>query len=234
MQNAINNIQCAVVNLVVYTSNGNYTVPSDLIAASVQVQAAGGAGGGAASIAGQGAAGSGGGAGEYRQGLYSIAALGGAGASIAVTVGTGGTGVSNAAGNAGADSIFGALITAKGGSGGAVGVSGTYNQSAVTAGGSAGSGGDLSVNGAAGAGGFSSQDAGVYWSLPGAGGIPRFGLANETNPLFNTVATQATGIAATVAGAGGSGGSSLNGGTDVAGGDGANGRVVIYEYKRLP
>lgn len=107
----------------VFTANGTWTKPADLVFAVVECVGGGGAGGGTqATTTGQASCGGGGGGGAYSRSVLNAGALG---ATEAVTIGAGGNGASAAGGGAGGATSFGAHVVANGGGGGAMKGAGT-------------------------------------------------------------------------------------------------------------
>lgn len=179
-----------------------------------QVQAAGGAGGGApATGAGVSSMGAPGGAGAYAESLITSAFSG-----VTITVGAGGTGVSGANGNNGGPSSFGALISCPGGRGGPIAgpAGGTFYANSLNS--TAPSGGNIRSN--IGAGSDTAISPGVVGrpgaSLFGAGSLPAGGGVS--------------GVASTSPGAGGSGTGTGASSAALTGGAGAPGIVIVWEY----
>ena len=209
-----------------FTADGTYTPTAGTTKVLVYVVGGGGAGGG---VDGQGgssdgkvAVGGGGGGGGC-----AIAFVTSLGATETVTVGAGGTGVSGAnAGGSGGASSFGSHAVASGGSGGTGSTAAVPSNTRMTGGGSAGSGttGDVQFTGTAGvygtAGGTSSSEvqSGTGGSSFFGGGARGIGADNNGRDGRNY-------------GGGGSGAAVNNLSTNYAGGDGADGIVVIYEYQ---
>jgi hypothetical protein len=203
------------------TGGGTYTTPAGVKAILVECYGGGGGGGscdGAASSAG---AGGGGGAGGYCRKLILAPA-----SSYAINVGVGGTGPAGAAngtvGGNGGNTTFGtSLLTANGGTGGAA--SGTAGSTVIEAAGGAGgtaTGGDLNVTG--GRGGAGVRFSGTQ-SFSGYGADAPVGAGGST--VMNLAGNAATGFAA------GGGAGSTQGATDRAGGAGAQGIIIVTEYK---
>lgn len=196
-----------MANMVVFDATANWTPPPGVTRVHVQIWAAGGGGAGGTSgllILG-GAGGAGGGAGGYASGIYTLANS----SAVTVTVGTGGIkGNAAAAGSAGTDSRFGTYASAVGGSGGSPGASSI----SITAGGLATA--TLTVPG-----GLGLPSNGYYG---GNGGSSYGGSATPGSFQYNV-----NGSNATMPGCGGGGGFG-NGSYATAGGNGANGRVVVW------
>lgn len=102
-------------NLVVFTQNGTYVPPANLVSAIVECIGGGGAGGWttALPINSEASFAGGGGGGSYARSVLSAAHIGG---SQAVTVGGGGVATTGSAG-AGGTTSFGSLVSAPGGQG---------------------------------------------------------------------------------------------------------------------
>lgn len=131
----------------------------------VEVQAAGGASGGApATGAGVSSLGGPGGAGAYAKSLFTSAFAG-----VTITVGAGGTGVSGAAGNNGGSSSFGALVSCPGGIGGITAGPSSSVFEAASNNTAAPSGGNIiSAAGPRGQLTFSTAPTAIFFGLPGA------------------------------------------------------------------
>lgn len=170
-------IYTAASSLVV-SSGGtfNWTVPSCVNYACIEIWGAGGGGGGGNSTP---AGGGGGGGGAYGYQCFTVTP----GSTHAVTIGIGGAGAAaGTAGSAGTASSVGSLISAGGGAGGINGAAGgtpgtggtstaSYNipgGSGAAGSGSRGGGGGISANG--GVGGASGFDVGAPGQSPGGGG----------------------------------------------------------------
>lgn len=207
---------------VLTVGSGTYTTPTGCTAIIVEVVAGGGGGGACPGHASQAAAASGGGSGGYARKLITTPD-----ATYAYTVGAKGTGGAAGSnnGNAGSDSTFGAgggLITAKGGGVGVLGALGTTVAFTGPVGGSAVStGGDVNAGGNPGDPGLR-QSATVAFS--GAGGASYFGGPGGTRD------DDAAGAAATGPGSGGGGALVSSTNTARAGGDGADGVIVVTEF----
>tara|TARA_Y100001938_G_scaffold133875_1_gene193710 strand:+ start:986 stop:2281 length:1296 start_codon:yes stop_codon:yes gene_type:complete len=145
----------------VFTNPGTYSMPSDVSAVKVTVQAGGGGGSNPAPEAGAG--GGGGGATIERIAAPSITA------GVSVTVGSGGA--APFTGTSGGTSSFGSFCSASGGGGGARGGGGSFGEGGS---GGSGSGGNVNIGGQNGApGGDSGRGGG---SFMGHGG-----RANDNN-----------------------------------------------------
>jgi hypothetical protein len=182
-----------------------------------EVQAAGGAGGGApATGAGVSSLGAPGGAGSYAKSLLTSGFSG-----VTITVGAGGIGVIGSAGNNGGPSSFGALISCPGGRGGlTAGPSSVlYDTSSLNS--SAPSGGNIvSSVGSSGANIISISPTNIVGGNPGAS---LFGAGSK-------IVLGTAGAASVSPGAGGGGTSNTPSLPAFPGGAGAPGVVIIWEY----
>lgn len=211
-------------NIVTYTSgSGTYTVPTGVTSILVRLVGGGGAGGSAnySGCSGLYHVGSGGGSGGYCERFISSPAV-----SYSYSVGAGGTanittcGNGTVGGSAGGNTTFGtSFLVANGGNGGLNSYSGFIINGGT--GGSA-SGGQLNIPGTRGGVAVSSSylSAGYGANSIFGGGGSGLGAINGTS----------TGFAGTAPGAGGSGSAAYSGGWQ-AGGAGAAGLIIIYEYK---
>lgn len=191
----------------VFTSSGTYTPSANMVYCDVELCGGGGAGGGGEATNEYGG---GGGAGGYARKIITAASIG---ASKAVTIGAGGTGVLHAAGNPGGTTSLGALLSATGGSGGDLSAP-LVNADGGSGG--VGSSGDYNLTGERGFPGAVELDYGA------AGGSSFFGGgAYPKTP-------SGTGNAAINYGGGGGGGAANL--SDVKGGAGSSGIVIITEY----
>jgi len=196
----------------VFTSGGTWNKPAGLKRARVTVVGAGGGGGGSTTTNYRiGAGGAGGGA--------SIETLdeSALGSTETVTVGSGGSGGSASSdGSGGGTSSFGAHCSATGGGGGIQASVGNANSGGI------GSGGDINLRG--GPGGPPKS-----WSSEtfGAGGIGGNSLLGGGAP---SVSVATAGATADGPGGGGGGGNNQTGGVGQAGGDGADGIVIVEEF----
>jgi hypothetical protein len=212
----------SLLNVRFLTSGTSYTPTSGTTKIVFEAIGAGGGGGGASGAASSVGAGAGGGAGAIVKGYATVSssttytyAIGAAGTAGANTGGTGGTGGNTTL------TIDATTYTAGGGTGGTGQTTGT--SLAVTLGGAAGTGTNGDVNG-----GGQNGDNGVRLSgtvgISGAGGTSFYGKGGAA------LAAAAAGNAATGYGAGG-GGALSTANTNRAGGAGAPGILIIYEYK---
>jgi hypothetical protein len=195
----------------------------------VMVQAGGAGGGGADSTSStQLSCGAGGAGGAYAESWLSISALG---TSETVTVGAGGTGIAGNSGNSGGSSSFGTLVSAGGSTGGGRIAAGNGNSL-----GSAGTGGtsmtgDVEIGG--GDGHLATRTAETSPSpdvallcVPGQGGDSHMGHGSKSGSGITGV-----GVAGDAYGGGGSGArAGFSNLTDLAGGDGADGIVIVEIY----
>jgi hypothetical protein len=219
------------INEVDLTSGSTYTVPSNLLYASITVVGGGGGGGsGDCTDSAASNAGAGGGGGGTSLKFFTKAEIG---TSVTYAIGAGGAGgPGNAAstGTTGGTTTFtpngtGSAVSVTGGAGGVGVSSGATSNSAAGGSGGVGSGGDIDLKGADGSPGISySTDA-----IGGNGGGSYFGGGGAGATRQATGASP--GVTATSFGAGGGGGASLNStATTNGGGDGANGIIHITEY----
>jgi hypothetical protein len=210
------------INIQVFTSSGTYTPTAGTTNILVEVQGGGGGGGGAATTAAaQAAAGSGGSAGAFCKSKLLTSAI-----TFPVTITVGSAGAGGAAGNnggiAGSASSFGALLISGGGPGGA----GSSAVSTTTTGSNVPPGrsslptlGNL-ANYTGMSGGY-----GLLSGTPcsGFGGSTIYGGGGS--PSQGAIGNIGTGY-----GAGGGGGSLIPSSAAVAGGNGAPGVVIVWEY----
>jgi hypothetical protein len=200
----------------VFTGTGTWTKPAGLLFARV-IAVGGGGGGGGTSGTG---AGSGGGGGGYCEEYLMAGSLG---ATEAVTVGSAGSagpGSGSGNGGAGGNSSFGAHLTANGGAGGG-GKSGSVEFVAGASGGGA-SGGNINIPG--GPGGHAHKVpsfSDTPMLIAGKGGDSVLGKGGK-GAISTTAGTDGGAF-------GGGGGGSA--GTSQAGFIGAQGIVVVVEYK---
>lgn len=203
--------------IITATGVSTYTVPSGVKYIFVEC-VGGGAGGGAVDgSASQSAAGGGGGSGAYCSTNITSPA-----ASYVVTVGAGGGGGATPSNNGtnGGNTLFTNLMTAPGGTGGSGKVS--ANAVSVTLGGAGGAvatGGTVNSGGTSGGNGICVSGA---LAISGEGAASIYGGGGAAQ-------TAAVGGAATGFGAGG-GGAAVISNTDRAGGNGANGVIIVWEF----
>ena len=218
--------QLAVLSAVrIYTSNDTWTRPDNLAYVIVEVIGAGGGGGGVVAESNKTAVGGGGGPGGYAKKFLTIDSL--TNETETVTVGAKGNKgeAGNNNGSAGGTSSFGAHASATGGSGG----SGQAAFSTVPRrGGScgssgAGSGGD--INAAGGIGAVGANLAVTASGLIGGGGGNSIYGAGGAQRTSEGAGPDGSGY-----GAGGGGACSVNSTTNLAGGDGTGGLVIVWEY----
>lgn len=210
------------VNVQVFTSSGTYTPTTGMKYCTVEIVGGGGGGGGcAATTATQAAAAGGGGGGGYERQTFSAATIG---ASQSVTIGAAGTaGTSTpSAGGAAGFTLFGVLIQASGGLGGALSNATILGVSNGGAGGVAIGGGNFGCNGTPGERGLSIFST-TALVMGGSGGSSFFG-GGRLGPIAST-----SGGVALSYGGGGAGGASANG-IATPGGAGFAGICIITEY----
>ncbi|HHA1409764.1 TPA: phage tail protein [Enterobacter hormaechei subsp. xiangfangensis] len=219
-----------LLNVQTFTSSGTYTPTKGTKTIIVEVQGAGGAGGGSsATTAGNVSLGAGGAEGCYGKSLFS-----GLATSYSVTIGTGGKGVVGGSGGGGGTTSFGSLLSAGGGYGGGrmtdgasvsfVGIEGSTLPSPPTV-----TGANLFSSGYAGTFYFAIRLSNAY----SAGGVTGMGGRSFFGAGGGSGTSSGAGANAAAYGSGGSGAKSwLASGSDVAyaGGNGANGVVVVWEY----
>lgn len=201
----------------VYTANDTWTKPAGLVYVVVEVFGGGGGGGGADTTgAGQASVGAGGGEGGYSKEKILEASLS---ATETVTVGAGGAGSAGGNGATGGTTSFGAHCQSTGGSGGIKTSATSTNNSAPGGAGGIGSGGDINRGGNPGQLALSTGGIGVGGAGGGAGGAG------------TSTGTGVDGNAGSAYGGGGSGGlNRASQGTARAGGAGADGVVIVWEY----
>jgi len=217
-----------------FTSNGTYNPSSWARHIVVEMVGAGGGGGNAdADATGEAAGAGGGGAGGYIRSQF--IAIDASTYSADITIGSGGAGGATAGvdGADGGDTEFDdgtILLTASGGKGG------TGDQDRVTnqavpggAGGSTTATGHTPAIKTAGGSGGVGIALGGDTATGGQGGICPFSFGG--NPTTRNAAGGGdAGDAANGFGGGGSGGCAVGATTDIDGGDGADGFVLVYEY----
>jgi len=211
------------VNVQTFIASGTYTPTTGMIKCIVECVGGGGKGSStSATNANEISVGGGGGAGEYRRGLYTAATIG---VSQTVTIGAGATTQSIPGG----DTIFGTLITAKGGSSGGIEIATGATGSNGLQGGTGGSGGDLAIDGGDGTAGFGSAAASFQAVASGGGGASFFGGGAAGRGASGTGSTD--GNNASTYGSGGGGAlSGTSNATGQNGGNGHQGLVVVTEF----
>jgi hypothetical protein len=204
IQTQIDAINEGATSVQVFTAGGTWTKPAGIKKVIVEVVAGGGGGGGTNNTGHVGGAG---GAGGYTTEFIDVTGT----ASETVTIGAAGAAGSTAggAGGNGGTSSFGSFCSATGGTGGGAGVAGGVSGSA----GGSGSGGDVNIDGEHGITTLSIN------CMPG--GSSKWGAGGAS---FR-------GASAGNAGTGyGSGGSPSAQATSSAGGAGAGGLCIVWEY----
>lgn len=209
----------------IYTTNDTWTKADYTGIQYIIVRVAGGGGGGggaATTAAGQAAGAAGGGGGGFSESVIQAASLG---ATEAVTVGTGGAGAAAGAnaGSAGNASSFGTHVTANAGTQGGGGAASAGDATPSTAGNGAAAGtGQLALGGGDGLYGVRLGSLGI--ARGGSGGQSFYG--NIVNGGGNSNGSNGSGFG----GGGSGGGNNASQGTARAGGDGANGIVIVDVY----
>jgi len=208
------------------TTSGAITLNANTRIFRVQVQGGGGGGGNAVAGSGSnGQMGSGGGAGGYCE-KWIVKPTGTF--TPTCTIGTGGASAS--AGTASSYSDGTNTLTANGGNAGAAGFNATGGTRVGGGGGSA-TGGDINATGDQGGFGFHTTIATTIIGMAQAGASSRFG-AGGTGQVVNTAsAFHNGGNAGNGRGSGGAGALNAFAGSAVPGGAGADGMVVIEEYR---
>ena len=207
-----------------FTSSGTYTKPTGLKIAFVQAWGGGGSGGHGAAGGSNGTGGGGGGGGYNEQWILGTAI----GTTETVTIGDGGAAVTSVgAGNSGANTTFGSLLTAYGGGGGG------YVSTGDDGGGGGGGGGTLGVGSApgnttsGGNGGAPNSNFGLGGATPNNGGDSSAGGGGGGGGDTDSVGTAGLGGHSFYGGGGGGGatyaGTANVGGSSTYGGGGGGG-----------
>lgn len=214
------------------TGAGTYTPTAGTASIVIELQAGGGGGGSVVQpTAGNRAMGAGGGGGgwlskrltaDFSGASYSVGAGGTGGASGAANAGVTG-GNTTFTDTAGSPTVY----TASGGVGGVGGsASTTVPQVGATTAGGAATGGDENIPGAS--SGFTNAEA-IDRIVSGRGGYSHKGFGGS-EVVINSGDTSAAGNNGTGKGSGGSGAAASGTGISRAGGNGADGCIVIWEY----
>jgi hypothetical protein len=203
-----------------------YTKPANVTSILIEAIGGGGGGGGIAITTGGGAAAGGGGGGGYCR-LWVAAAA----ATYTYTVGPGGAGgtAGNNNGTSGTATTFvgtGANIAAGGGQAGLGAPNSTVAalSGAQGAGGTA-TGGDINIVGGVGGYGMVNGAAGAGMAMAGFGGGTTLAPTTPATP-----AAASGGAASANSGCGGSGAGTQANGSAFAGGAGAAGRIIVWEF----
>jgi hypothetical protein len=212
------------VDTVYFTSSGTFTKATYPWLRAIRVKCVGGGGGGGgnpATGAGQASVAGGGGGGGYAEAF--ITDIAGLSSSVSITVGAGGSGggaSDNAAGTNGGDSSFGSVILGGGGSAGQGGSPSTG--SGQRSGGAGGSGtGDFVVAGGRGFPG--DYDIGQIFQRG-------YGGQSHLAPAATTAANSRNVSNGVIYGGGGSGSHLRASSAALAGGNGADGIVIVELY----
>lgn len=217
-----------LLNIQVFSASGTYSPTAGTKSVLVEAVGGGGAGGGVPTTgSSQNVVSPGGNSGAYGRGYFDSGFDGG----LPVTAGAGGVAVSGAAGGNGGTSSFGALMSCPGGAGGPVGVTSNSSDSQFSVQGSSNSApaGANIISSIGERGGIGlTVVGGSKQQLGGKGGASFFGPGPEAT--FDGT-TGSIGVDGSTPGAGGSGaGSGISIGNAKAGGNGAAGLVIVYEF----
>ncbi|HHT9129271.1 MAG TPA: glycine-rich domain-containing protein [Candidatus Brocadiaceae bacterium] len=220
----ITNIPGRLKSFQVFTSGtaATYTRPAGITAILVECIGGGAGGGGSAATVAQAACAGGGGSGGYARKYYSSAA-----ASYTYTVGAtanGGT-AGNNPGTAGNNTTFDTITATGGGAGGGGVATANLGPFGAAGGGGLPTGGDINMQGGAGALGLY---FGVATGAGGKGGDSVFG--GGAAGIASSAASVAGANAGTNTGGGGSGAASSGTVAAAAGGNGAAGLIVVWEF----
>ena len=210
-----------LLNVQVFATAGTftYTPTAGTNFVILEVQGAGGAGGGAVlNAAGYCSAGVPGASGAYGKSRFTSAFSG-----VIVTVGAKGTGAAGVTGGNGGSSSFGALLSAAGGPGGGPGVSQNGSASGGNGAYSVATGANISSRPGQGDG-LSLTIANTQVGQGAPGGASLFGSGGLGVPI-NT-----NGAAAVSRGSGGGGTAGSGNTSALTGGNGADGIVIVWEY----
>ena len=210
-----------LLNVQTFTATGTYTPTTGTNSVIVQIIGGGGAGGGTPATSGtQNSVGGAGGSGAWAIGRITSGFSG-----VTVTIGAAGAGSAGAVGGNGGQSSFGALITAPGGIGGSLGTLLTSGVGVAIAGAtSSNATGANMVNSPGNSGVMSVYSFGNFlYSNPGASSP--FGSGGTA------IGASSAGSSASGKGAGGSGAAANASQAALAGGNGAAGLCIIYEYQ---
>jgi hypothetical protein len=202
-----------------FTASGTFTPDPKLVHGYVVGIGGGGAGGGVSGNA-TFAMGAGGGASGNTVTTYFTAAQ--ALPTVAVTIGAAGAAASgNAVGGSGGDTVFGALLTARGGGGG--NVSSNMGRAGVPT--TAGNVGTIVALGCPGGGGIQGLASSISTGIGGSGGGAGGGAGGWT-----ATATAVGSAGAANSGGGGGGSATLGSGSSISGGAGGSGYLYVVEY----
>jgi hypothetical protein len=220
------NVNGALKSVQVFTASGTWTKPAGISTIVVEVLGGGGGGGGVtASSAANFTVGAGGGGGGYSRKIVTSPA-----SSVTVTIGAAGAGgaVGNNNGSTGGTTSFGAVLSATGGTGGDGTAtnsrdSGTFSANQGTGG--SGASGDINLTGQDGDRPSYASGTNALFVRSGAGGnAPPYGIGAPSQSSTNS-GNNASGY-----GGGGSGGVSYSTSAARAGGNGAPGLAIVWEF----
>jgi len=212
-------------NIEIYTANDTWTKPAGLHHVIVEILAAGGGGGGVTAESAKTAVAGGGGPGGYSKKFIGADNLG---STETVTVGAKGNkgAAGNNNGSSGGTSSFGSHCSATGGSGGTGQASfSTVPRRGGSCGASGvGSGGDINAAGGIGAVGANLAVNATSGLVSGGGGNSIYGAGGAQRT------SEGAGKNGSGYGSGGGGACSADSTTNLAGGDGTAGLVIVWEY----
>ncbi len=208
----------------IFIASGTWNKPAGCTRVRVRVVGGGGVGGGAvATGAGQCSAGAGGGGGGLADEEIDVTGT----SSETVTVGAGGAGAAGAVGGNGGTSSFGAFCSATGGTGGSISTAGASDSGTAGRNGGSGSGGDFNLYGQGSEAGWR---LGGTFAAGGMGGTSGGGFGGGARGGMAGSGSSVAGLSGGNYGGGGSGGANGNSQAAVAGGNGADGIVIVDEF----
>lgn len=204
------------------SGSGTYTPPAHCTHIRVRAWGGGGGGGGSSGAASSGGAAGGGAGGGYCESVIDNPSSGGYSYSVGSGGGGGPAGANN--GGTGNSTTFGSMSAGGGGFGNGATAGVVASAVSGNSGGVSSGGNIININGSDSGVGITISTtvamSGFGGSSPNGGGQARGRASNSSNP---------SGFSGYSPGGGGSGGASTNG-SSAAGGNGANGQIVIEEF----